>query len=71
MSKEEDEKTYTLFQVSKHSSDDDLYVAVHGRVYNLTSFWRSHPGGSNLIRDRAGKSSPLCIPCASPYSHLK
>mmetsp|Transcript_6912 Transcript_6912/g.21024 ORF Transcript_6912/g.21024 Transcript_6912/m.21024 type:complete len:84 (+) Transcript_6912:35-286(+) len=49
------EGSYTLYQVSKHASDNDLYVALHGRVYDLTSFWKQHPGGKQLIRERAGK----------------
>mmetsp|Transcript_17967 Transcript_17967/g.25948 ORF Transcript_17967/g.25948 Transcript_17967/m.25948 type:complete len:85 (+) Transcript_17967:88-342(+) len=51
----EQKKSLTLFQVSKHKSDDDLYVAVHDRVYNLSQFWRRHPGGEGLIREREGK----------------
>jgi len=49
-----EKKSLTLFQVSKHKSDDDLYVAVHDRVYDLSEFWRRHPGGEGLIRERAG-----------------
>lgn len=33
-------------EVSKHKSEDDCWVILHAKVYDVTSFVREHPGGS-------------------------
>ncbi|KDQ15535.1 glycosyltransferase family 2 protein [Botryobasidium botryosum FD-172 SS1] len=33
-------KAWNLSQLSQHSTDNDFWVAVHGSVYDLTTFWR-------------------------------
>lgn len=35
----------SLADVVKHSNADDCWVVVNGRVYDLTTFALSHPGG--------------------------
>ncbi|KAJ8906718.1 hypothetical protein NDN08_003207 [Rhodosorus marinus] len=62
-----EKKSLTLFQVSKHKSDDDLYVAVHDRVYDLSGFWRRHPGGEGLIRERAAGSFDWLLYRRTPW----
>ena len=34
---------------------DDIWVLVKGKVYDLSSFYRKHPGGPDLIEEWAGK----------------
>ncbi len=34
---------------------DDLWVVVEGKVYDLSTFYKSHPGGPDLITEWAGK----------------
>ena len=55
---------YTLTDVSKHKSKDDLWFVIHGKVYDVTKFADDHPGGGQALVDEAGMSHcPL-------YSHL-
>ena len=35
--------TFTPSEVSKHSTAEDLYLIVHGKVYNVTKFQHEHP----------------------------
>ena len=50
-------------EVAKHNSPDDCWVVIHGVVYDLTSFYRSHPGGSQIIVSNAvGRRVPNNIP---------
>jgi len=44
-------------EVSKHTSKDDLWLLIDGRVYDVTPFLDIHPGGGQLIVDAAGKES--------------
>jgi cytochrome b involved in lipid metabolism len=36
--------TYTLEEVAKHRKDGDLWVAINGKVYDISKF-NEHPGG--------------------------
>jgi cytochrome b involved in lipid metabolism len=51
---EESVKTFTLEEVKKHNCIDDLWVAIEGRVYNVTKFLEDHPGGDGVLMDNAG-----------------
>ena len=41
-------------ELSKHNTKDDLWVAIHGNVYDLTEFAHEHPAGFQSIFDLAG-----------------
>ena len=47
MSKTETTLTqYTYDEVRKHAYATDAWMAIHGKVYDVTSFVKSHPGGA-------------------------
>nr|CAQ30478.1 Acyl-CoA dependent delta5-desaturase [Mantoniella squamata] len=46
-------RKYTTADVEKHSTPDDCWLIVHGKVYDVTSFVPRHPGG-NMIWVKAG-----------------
>lgn len=41
---------YTLAQVAEHDSSSDCWMALDGKVYDVTNFISSHPGGSAILR---------------------
>ena len=43
------EKVYKLSDLKDHNKRDDIWVAVHGKVYDLTKFLLLHPGGSRVL----------------------
>ncbi|KAF9268560.1 glyoxylate dehydrogenase [Marasmius fiardii PR-910] len=43
--------------VSNHSSRDDCWIIVHGKVYDVTDFLDEHPGGSKIILKYAGQDA--------------
>lgn len=47
---------YSLEEVSKHADRNDCWLALHGKVYNVTEFISSHPGG-NAILEGCGKDA--------------
>jgi cytochrome-b5 reductase len=44
----------TLAELEKHNVKDDLWVAIHGNVYNLSQFIQDHPGGPEVLLEQAG-----------------
>lgn len=44
-------------EVKKHNNKDDCWVIVHGKVYDVTEFLPSHPGGQKVILKFAGKDA--------------
>lgn len=40
-------------EVAKHNKKDDLWLVVEGKVYDLSSFVSTHPGG-DAIMNRPG-----------------
>jgi len=40
---------FTAAQVAQHASASDCWVAVHGRVYDVTNFLAVHPGGASAL----------------------
>lgn len=44
----------TLAEVAKHSTVEDCWVAVDGKVYDLTEFASQHPGGEGNIAQICG-----------------
>mmetsp|Transcript_27 Transcript_27/g.42 ORF Transcript_27/g.42 Transcript_27/m.42 type:complete len:144 (-) Transcript_27:140-571(-) len=49
--------TYTLAEVAKHTAKDDCWVVLDGKVLNVTSFLKDHPGGELAILTFAGKDA--------------
>jgi isopentenyl diphosphate isomerase/L-lactate dehydrogenase-like FMN-dependent dehydrogenase/predicted heme/steroid binding protein len=46
-----------ILSVSKHTSPDSCWVVLYGKVYDVTEFLPSHPGGSKIILQLAGKDA--------------
>jgi len=44
-------------EVERHSSKDDLWLLIDGKVYDVTSFLALHPGGGQLVVDAAAQDS--------------
>ncbi|KAL3909840.1 MAG: hypothetical protein SGILL_007926, partial [Bacillariaceae sp.] len=41
-------------ELAKHNKEEDLWVAIHGTVYDFTEFAHEHPAGFESIFDLAG-----------------
>ena len=46
-------RTVTLEEVRKHNKPNDLWVVVHGHVYDVTKWKDTHPGGWEILAANA------------------
>lgn len=52
---------FTTAQIATHSSSSSCWLVVNGRVYDVTTYLRSHPGGSRTITPWCGKESTVAF----------
>ncbi|KAF9430584.1 hypothetical protein BGZ94_005918 [Podila epigama] len=45
---------FSVNQVAGHNSENDCWVIIHGKVYDVSSFLNDHPGGKKIILKNAG-----------------
>lgn len=50
--------TYTLADVAKHANESSCWMAIEGKVYDVTSFIGKHPGGK-AIMNGCGKDATI------------
>lgn len=51
---EAETKVYTIEEVQKHNTTDDLWIVYNGQVYDVSQYLDEHPGGEEVIVDCAG-----------------
>jgi L-lactate dehydrogenase (cytochrome) len=51
-------------ELAQHASAASCWVALHGKVYDLTSFLGAHPGGAALLLDVAGRDGTAAFSAA-------
>lgn len=54
-------RTFTRADVAKHAYEDDCWVIINNKVYNVSQWADIHPGGSAIIH---------AVPPPNPPSHL-
>ncbi|MBU2100104.1 cytochrome b5 domain-containing protein [Candidatus Micrarchaeota archaeon] len=42
-------KTFSLSEVAEHNSKQDCWLVLSGKVYDVTDFIGSHPGGAAIL----------------------
>ena len=50
---------FTKAQVAEHNSSKSLWVIIHGKVYDLTKFFQTHPGGEEVLLGAAGTDATV------------
>lgn len=54
-------KKYGVSEVSRHNQASDLWIALHGKVYDVTKFLKEHPGGEEVLLNLAGQDATKCF----------
>ncbi|CAJ1958790.1 unnamed protein product [Cylindrotheca closterium] len=53
------EENLSLDTVWLHNSETDCWICIHGNVFDVTIFAKTHPGGSHMIHKHCGKDATL------------
>ncbi|KAM6430154.1 cytochrome b5 type B isoform 2-T2 [Liasis olivaceus] len=48
---------FTLAEVAKRSTDEEAWLVIHDRVYDVTRFLDEHPGGDKVLLQQAGRDA--------------
>jgi len=51
------EKVVTLEELREHTTKDNIWLLLEGKVYDVTKFLEEHPGGDEVILSEAGKDA--------------
>lgn len=46
----------SLKELSKHTEEADCWLAINGKVYDVTPF-KDHPGGKDILVENSGKDA--------------
>lgn len=44
-------------EVAKHDTEEDCWLVIRGKVYNVSSYLDDHPGGVEIVMDLAGQDA--------------
>lgn len=61
--------TFTTTQVATHSTQGNCWIIILGKVYNVTSFISSHPGGVSAIVSRCGTDATTAFTTSAGHAH--
>ncbi|VDK20337.1 unnamed protein product [Taenia asiatica] len=45
---------FSLEEVKKHNSENDCWIIIHDKVYDVSKFLDQHPGGDFVILENGG-----------------
>ncbi|EGG25093.1 hypothetical protein DFA_03339 [Cavenderia fasciculata] len=61
-------KIYSWAELSKHNTDTDCWVAVNGKVYDITNWINKHPGGRDVLLYAAGRDVTNLFESYHPFT---
>ena len=45
---------YTWEEVEQHNTEESMWIVANNNIYDVTKFYKKHPGGSYLVKSKAG-----------------
>eukprot|EP01091_Cochliopodium_minus_P002468 TRINITY_DN12327_c0_g1_i1.p1 TRINITY_DN12327_c0_g1~~TRINITY_DN12327_c0_g1_i1.p1 ORF type:complete len:109 (-),score=28.10 TRINITY_DN12327_c0_g1_i1:97-423(-) len=47
----------TKEELKKHDNENDAWISINNKVYNITEYVKYHPGGKQILMDVSGKDA--------------
>lgn len=63
--------SFTMSEVGSHVTKNDCWVVIDGKVINVTNFLAEHPGGEQVILNKAGKDVSKIFKMIHPEGTLE
>lgn len=63
---------YSTEEIQRHNARDDKWLVIDGKVYDISTWAKKHPGGARIISHYAGEDATVsvCIHVAHVQSDL-
>jgi len=58
--------TLNMAEIAKHNKSSDCFLLISGKVYNITSFFGSHPGGNAVMAATCGTDATIAYETKDP-----
>lgn len=58
--------TLNMTEIAKHNKQSDCFMLISGKVYNITSFFGSHPGGNSVMAATCGTDATAAYMTKDP-----
>lgn len=62
---------YTKEEIKQHTSHNDIWVILHGKVYNITNYIDYHPGGLSILIENGGEDITDLFQDNHPWVNIK
>lgn len=53
-------------EITKHNKQSDCWMLINGKVYNITSYFGSHPGGNSAMAATCGTDATVAYMTQDP-----
>lgn len=50
-------RVITLDECQKHTTEDNCWLVIHGKVYDVSEFLDEHPGGFDIVLSSTGRDA--------------
>ena len=50
---------YTWEDVKEHDQNNDKWIVLDGKIYNISNFMKKHPGGARVIGAYGGQDATV------------
>lgn len=59
---------FSMSEISKHNNKNDCWLLIDGKVYDITDFFGSHPGGNGVMEATCGTDATVAYATKDPYA---